>query len=128
MDLFVPKRAAAALLALSLIWLAALAPSTAEATFPGKPGLIAFNLLTFPGNGEPTGGLYAIEPGQPQPRQLPTIHGTTTPASRRRASSSSSTVWIPPSLASTRWNSAAADSLDCFPAETTSIRHSVLRA
>jgi len=70
MDLFVPKRAAAAVLALSLICLAALAPSAAEATVPGKPGLIAFNLLTFPGGGEPTGGLYAIEPGQPQPRQL----------------------------------------------------------
>jgi Tol biopolymer transport system component len=33
--------------------------------------LIVFNLLTFPGGGgEPTGGLYAIRPGQEQPRQL----------------------------------------------------------
>lgn len=32
--------------------------------------MIVFNLLSFPGGGEPTGGLYMIRPGQEQPHQL----------------------------------------------------------
>lgn len=56
---------------LPLVCLAALAPPTAEATFSGKPGLIVFSLLHLSENGaEPSGGLYAIRPGQEHPRQL----------------------------------------------------------
>lgn len=60
--------ASAAIAALCLL---APVPQSADATFPGRPGAIVFNLLTFPSGGdEPTGGLYAILPGQEQPHQL----------------------------------------------------------
>ena len=56
---------------MAVLCLLAPTPHAADATFPGRPGLIVFNLLTFPGGGgEPTGGLYAIRPGQEHPRQL----------------------------------------------------------
>ncbi|HEX9967422.1 MAG TPA: hypothetical protein VGB06_05710, partial [Solirubrobacterales bacterium] len=54
-----------------VVCLCAAAPPSASATFPGRPGLIVFN-LTFhkQGVGDRTGGLFAFRPGWPQPRQL----------------------------------------------------------
>jgi Tol biopolymer transport system component len=67
--------------AIAVLCLLALTPQAADATFPGRPGLIVFNLLTFPGNpGEPIGGLYALRPGQEQPRQLTDDPGDNSPS------------------------------------------------
>ena len=45
----------------------------AQATFPGRPGLIVFSKVEFHGPGEEvTGGLFAIRPGDEQPQQLTT--------------------------------------------------------
>jgi Tol biopolymer transport system component len=49
--------------------LLAAAPS-AQATYPGRPGVIVFNKIEFHDTGEVTGGLFAIHPGAKQPRQL----------------------------------------------------------
>jgi len=57
--------AAAALLALSLAL-----PRFAQATFPGRPGLIVFNLTTYQPGGDVSGGLYAIRPGDKKPHRL----------------------------------------------------------
>ncbi|HET8815588.1 MAG TPA: hypothetical protein VFM51_11635 [Solirubrobacterales bacterium] len=51
----------------------ATAPQAADATYPGRPGVIVFNMIKFSGNGgDYTGGLYAIRPGRENPRQLTT--------------------------------------------------------
>ncbi|HET7454742.1 MAG TPA: hypothetical protein VFJ76_04410 [Solirubrobacterales bacterium] len=57
--------AASALLVLSLAL-----PGIAKATFPGAPGLVVFNLTTYQPGNVVTGGLYAIQPGEEQPRRL----------------------------------------------------------
>lgn len=58
-------------MALALLCLLAIALSPAQATFPGRPGLIVFNKIEWHGNGqEVTGGLFAIRPGEKRPRQL----------------------------------------------------------
>lgn len=63
----------AASMALALLCLLAIASPTAQATFPGRPGLIVFSKVEFHGPGvEVTGGLFAIHPGDQQPRQLTT--------------------------------------------------------
>jgi Tol biopolymer transport system component len=49
--------------------LAGAAPA-ARATFPGRPGVIVFNKIEFHDNSQPTGGLFAIRPGESRPRQL----------------------------------------------------------
>lgn len=61
---------ALALVVTSLCWAGGLPPD-AQATFPGKPGLIVFN-LTFHSPGAPdySGGLFAIRPGANKLRQL----------------------------------------------------------
>lgn len=60
-------------MALALICLFALASPPAQATFPGRPGLIVFSKIESHGIGEEvTGGLFAIRPGEQQPRQLTT--------------------------------------------------------
>lgn len=58
---------ATALAVLSLALLALL-PQAAQATFPGKPGVIVFNLDS--GGLRGAGQLYAIQPWQTEPRQL----------------------------------------------------------
>jgi tricorn protease-like protein len=56
-----------------LLCLLATVPRPADATFPGRPGLIVFSKVEFHGTGEEvTGGLFAIRPGEQQPRQLTT--------------------------------------------------------
>lgn len=51
----------------------ACASPVAQATFPGRPGLIVFNKIEAHGGGEEiTGGLFAIRPGGQRPRQLTT--------------------------------------------------------
>lgn len=58
---------------LLLLCLSASVPPAADATFPGRPGVIVFNMITFQGDGgDYTGGLYALRPGQENPRQLTT--------------------------------------------------------
>lgn len=60
-------------MALALLCLLAIASPLAQATFPGRPGLIVFSKVELHGNGEEaTGGLFAIRPGEQQPRQLTT--------------------------------------------------------
>jgi Tol biopolymer transport system component len=59
--------------ALVLLCLLALASPLAQATFPGRSGLIVFSRVELHGNGEEvTGGLFAIRPGDDQPQQLTT--------------------------------------------------------
>lgn len=65
------KHGAMVCAAVLLCALATAAPQ-AQATFPGRPGVIVFNKIEFHDNGEPTGGLFAIRPGEKQPRQLTT--------------------------------------------------------
>lgn len=60
-----------ALLALALLCLLSTLPQQAQATFPGRPGLIVFSLFPY-GAGPTRAGLYAITPGEEQPRQLTT--------------------------------------------------------
>jgi Tol biopolymer transport system component len=57
--------AASALLVLSLSL-----PGIARATFPGRPGIVIFNLTTYQPGGVASGGLYLIRPGDEQPVQL----------------------------------------------------------
>lgn len=60
-------------MALALLCLLALASPLAQATFPGRPGMIVFSRVEFHGPGkEVTGGLFAIRPGEQQPQQLTT--------------------------------------------------------
>ncbi|HET7506746.1 MAG TPA: hypothetical protein VFJ53_00155 [Solirubrobacterales bacterium] len=60
-------------LAASAVLLLALAlPGIAQATFPGQTGLLVFHLTTDQPGSAVTGGLYAIGPGDEQPRQLTT--------------------------------------------------------
>lgn len=59
--------------AAGLLCLLAFASPVAQATFPGRPGLIVFNKVETHGDGaEITGGLFAIRPGEKEPRQLTT--------------------------------------------------------
>lgn len=51
---------------LCLLWLF---PHAAKATFPGKPGMIVFNLWIDNDSG-PTGGLYSIAVGDDKPQRL----------------------------------------------------------
>lgn len=54
----------------ALCLFAIVAPS-ARATFPGRPGLVVFSKVELHGDGaEVSGGLFAIRPGQTQPRQM----------------------------------------------------------
>ncbi|HEV2790953.1 MAG TPA: hypothetical protein VGV69_06605 [Solirubrobacterales bacterium] len=65
------RKASLVAAALVVICLSAATTRTADATFPGRPGVIVFNMITFQGDGrEFTGGLYVIRPGQKRPRQL----------------------------------------------------------
>ncbi|HEU4738565.1 MAG TPA: hypothetical protein VFS54_05715 [Solirubrobacterales bacterium] len=58
-------------MALALLCLLAIASSSAQATFPGRPGLIVFNHIPrLDEKGRYVGGLYAIEPGWKAPRKL----------------------------------------------------------
>ena len=58
---------------LALLCLLSIASTLAQATFPGRPGLIVFSKVEFHDNGEEaTGGLFAIRPGEQQLRQLTT--------------------------------------------------------
>jgi Tol biopolymer transport system component len=70
----VRKACRAALAAAAFLCLLAAASPSAEATFPGRPGLIVFSKVEIPGNGEEaTGGLFAIRPEDRQLRQLTTL-------------------------------------------------------
>jgi TolB protein len=65
---------------LAFILLAAIAPATAEAAFPGKPGPIAYSLSTT-GASEFTGGIFAHPPRRSQKaRQLTGVHGDVSPS------------------------------------------------
>jgi len=71
MSIAVRRSGLATALAVALLCpIGGLAPR-AQANFPGKPGLVVFN-LTFheQGQSDYPGGLYAIRPGANQPRQL----------------------------------------------------------
>lgn len=58
-------------IAIAAFCLLVVAPSAAHAAFPGRPGLIVFNLVFLQHwPAEIRGGLYAIRPGAKQPRQL----------------------------------------------------------
>ena len=56
-------------LVLALLCLLAIMPRAAQATFPGRPGLIVFSKIELHGP-EAEGGLFAIKPGQEGIRQL----------------------------------------------------------
>jgi WD40-like Beta Propeller Repeat len=58
------------LLAALLLALSPALPGVAQATFPGRPGLVVFNLSTYQPGGAVSGGLYAIRPGEKQPHRL----------------------------------------------------------
>lgn len=59
--------------AAALLCVVAIAAPAADATFPGRPGVIVFSKIEVHGAGqEITGGLFAIRPGEQQPRQLTT--------------------------------------------------------
>lgn len=61
----------AAPLAPALLCLLAIASPLAQATFPGRPGLIVFNKIEWHGSGKKvSGGLFAIRPGERQLRRL----------------------------------------------------------
>lgn len=62
------KRGFATALAVFSLALLGVLPQAALATFPGKPGVIVFNLDSGGWRGE--GQLYAIQPWQTEPRQL----------------------------------------------------------
>lgn len=66
-------RSLAALVVASLCLLGAL-PHAARASFPGRPGVIVFNLISVnpPAETEPTGGLYSVQPNGTELRQLTT--------------------------------------------------------
>jgi hypothetical protein len=66
----VARRSLFSLAASALLLLSLALPGIAKATFPGRPGLIVFNLTTYQPENVVTGGLYAIRPGDEQPRQL----------------------------------------------------------
>jgi Tol biopolymer transport system component len=58
-------------LVLAVLCLLAFVPNQAQATFPGRPGLIVFNHITaIDDHYEYVGGLHAIKPGWSHPRQL----------------------------------------------------------
>lgn len=71
MSLKARKRGMIAAVAVAVLGLFAAVPGPALATFPGRPGLLVFN-LTFHGSDHSTfaGGLYSIRPGQKHPRLL----------------------------------------------------------
>ena len=71
MSMGVRKACRALLAAAILLCLLATFSTYAQATFPGRPGLIVFNLKEFYSGGF-SGGLFAIQPGEAQPRQLTT--------------------------------------------------------
>lgn len=61
----------AAPLALALLCLLAVVSPSAQATYPGRPGLIVFNHIPrLDDKGRYVGGLYAIRPGWKAPRKL----------------------------------------------------------
>jgi Tol biopolymer transport system component len=67
------KRGKIAAVAVAAFSLLALVPHTAHATFPGRPGLLVFNLtLRSKDHSVFSGGLYSIRPGQQEPVQLTT--------------------------------------------------------
>jgi Tol biopolymer transport system component len=65
---------------LAFVVLAAVAPATAEAAFPGKPGPIAYSQSTTDAT-EFTGGIFAHPPRRSQKaRQLTAVHGDVSPS------------------------------------------------
>lgn len=69
MNLALHRPGLIAVLATALVLcLSAILPRAAQATFPGKPGVIVFSLDSGGWRGE--GQLYAIQPWQAEPRQL----------------------------------------------------------
>jgi hypothetical protein len=65
------KRGLVATIAVATLCLLAALPQAASASFPGRAGVIVFNLRTFdPESRRYTGGLHALRVPQSQPRQL----------------------------------------------------------
>jgi Tol biopolymer transport system component len=65
------KQSSVATLAIAALCLLGLLPQAAEATFPGKPGVIVFTRISFEnGPADPAGGLHAIRPDGSGLRQL----------------------------------------------------------
>jgi len=65
------KRSSVATLAIAALCLLGLLPQAAEATFPGRPGVIVFTRISFEnGRADPAGGLHAIRPDGSRLRQL----------------------------------------------------------
>lgn len=67
---FVVRKSLVSLVAAAVLALSLALPGAAQATFPGRPGLIVFNLTTYLPGGRVSGGLYAIRPGDKKPQRL----------------------------------------------------------
>jgi Tol biopolymer transport system component len=71
MDGVLGKRGLVATIAVAALCLLAALPRPATASFPGRPGVIVFNMLSFEsGPADPVGGLHAIRPDGSELRQL----------------------------------------------------------